>query len=71
VAGAFYTGTTSLAQKPLTIEVVQEAGGRFLVSTFPDGKVVREQIDPKAKREPRRPPRARIKRLDHTKRKRF
>jgi hypothetical protein len=33
--------------KPVSIEVVEEAGGRYVISTYPDGEVTRETVDPK------------------------
>jgi hypothetical protein len=43
--------------KPVSIEVVEEAGGRYVISTYPDGEVTRETVDPK--KIPIRRPRAR------------
>ena len=64
-----------MPQKPVSIEILDESGGRFLVTTFPDGKVVRVLIDQTPKpgaRKFRRPYQvSRVKRLDYTKKKRF
>jgi hypothetical protein len=61
-----------MARTPIHVVVVDEPDGRFVVSTFADGEIVRTLVDPNKKptRRPRRPmTRARIK--DHTRRKRF
>jgi hypothetical protein len=49
--------------KPVSVEVVEEAGGRFVISTHADGEIVREAVVPKKApiRRPRRP-RQRLKR---------
>jgi hypothetical protein len=62
------------APKPVSIEVHDEPGGRFVVATFADGEVVRTLVDPdeKPKRKPRKPyARASSKKIDRTRRKRF
>jgi hypothetical protein len=61
-----------LAKPPVSIVVVEEAGERFIESTYANGETVRTRVDPKKKatRRPRRPQtRARVK--DHTRNKRF
>jgi hypothetical protein len=61
-------------KKAVSIQVVEEAEGRFVVLTFADGEVVREMVDlkKKATRRPRRP-QARITahRMDRTRKKTF
>jgi hypothetical protein len=34
---------------PLSIEIVDEADGRFMICTFADGEVLRELVVPKSK----------------------
>ena len=63
-----------MPKKPLSIEIVDAPDGRFIVTTFPDGKVERKMIDQEAKPGARRfgPYQvSRVKRLDYTKKKRF
>jgi hypothetical protein len=61
-----------MSRKPVRVVVQDEADGRFVILTYPNGDVVRQLVDPKKKpiRKPRRP---RIKlgleRLDKTRRK--
>ena len=59
---------------PVSIEVVEEAEGRFVVTTFPDGEVVRRPVDPRAKprRKPRKPyARAYSEKINKTRKKRY
>ena len=61
-------------RKPVSIEVVDEADGRFVVSTYADGTVDREAVDPtkKATRKPRRPQRRlKTEQMDRTRRKSY
>ncbi len=61
-------------RKPVGIEVVEDAEGRFVVSTYADGEVVREAVDTarKALRQPRRPQRKlNSERMNRTKKKSF
>jgi hypothetical protein len=46
-----------MSRKPIKIEIVEEADGRFIVRTFADGAVEREPIVrlPRKKRYPPRP----------------
>ena len=53
--------------KPRNIEVVDDAGGRFVVETYADGEVVRKNQNEVPRRKPRKPfARARIPSLDST-----
>jgi hypothetical protein len=59
---------------PISIEIVEEAEGRFVVTTFPDGEVVRRLVDPRAKprKKPRKPyARAYSEKIDKTRKKRY
>jgi|GEM_PF-4198356 len=59
---------------PLSIEVVDEAEGRFVIFTYANGDVVRKAVDPNRKpaRRPRRPPtKLNSDRMDRTWKKRF
>ncbi len=61
-----------MAKLPIDVVVVDGPKGRFVVSTFADGEIVRTLVDPHKKptRRPRRSmTKARIK--GHTRRKRF
>jgi hypothetical protein len=61
-------------RKPVTIEVHDEGGERFIVSTFADGEVIRNLVNPaeKPKRKPRKPyARAYSEKIDRTRRKGF
>jgi hypothetical protein len=44
-------------KKPISIEVVDQGEGRFVVSTYAGGEIVREAVDAtkKPRRQPRRP----------------
>jgi len=44
-----------MAKKPVNIEVIEENGERFLLTTYNDGTLVRCRVDPnqKPKRKPR------------------
>jgi hypothetical protein len=58
--------------RPHSIEVCEERGERFVVTTYPAGSVVRKAVDPneRPKRKPRKPiARARTESLDKTRRK--
>jgi hypothetical protein len=56
--------------KPLSIQIADEADGRFIIRTFADGKVVREPVVPKVQtRRPRKP--MQKAGLDRTRKKRF
>ena len=61
-------------RKPVSIEVVDEADGRFVISTYADGAVVRDAVDrtKKPARKPRRPQRKlKTDRMDRTRRKSY
>jgi hypothetical protein len=59
-------------RQPLSIEVVEEAGVRFVVYEYANGEIVRDQVDPTKKREPQyRRFKPRSKSLDRTRKKRF
>jgi hypothetical protein len=61
-------------RKPISVEVKDEADGRFVILTYANGDVVRELVDPKKKptRRPRRPPtKLGLEGLDKTRRKRI
>jgi len=61
-------------KKPVSIEVVDEADGRFVIFTYADGTVVREVVDrgKKPTRKPRRPQRnLKTDRIDRTRRKSY
>jgi hypothetical protein len=61
-------------RKPVSVVVVEETEGRFLVLTYADGTVAREAVDPKRKpaRRPRRPPQRLIgDRLNRTRQKSY
>ena len=62
-----------MSKKPISVEVRDEADGRFVILTYANGDVVREFVDPR-KKPTRRPHRPRLKvgseRLDKTGRKR-
>ena len=47
-----------MSRKPISVEVKDEADGRFVILTYANSDVVRERVDPKKKptRRPRRPP---------------
>jgi hypothetical protein len=57
---------------PISVQVVEEAAGRFVITTFPDGEIVRTLVDPNKKpaRRPRRPF-TKVKTVDFTRKKRF
>ena len=56
----------------ISIEVVEEAGERFVVYQYADGERLREKIHPVKLQESRRKRRFRTKlSLDHTRKKRF
>jgi hypothetical protein len=62
-----------LKKKPVSVEVRDEADGRFVILTFANGDVVRKLVDPEMKppRQPRRPPtKLGLELLDKTRRKR-
>ena len=46
-----------MSKKPVNIEVIEEGGERFVLTTYNDGQVVRCRVDPnqKPKRKPRKP----------------
>jgi len=61
-----------MARKPLSAEVIQEGGQRFVETIFDDGEIVRTLVDPTKKptRRPRKPiARARV--IDYTRKKRI
>jgi hypothetical protein len=61
-------------RKPISVEVKDEADGRFVILTDANSDVVRERVDPKKKptRRPRRPPtKLGLEALDKTRRKRI
>jgi hypothetical protein len=63
-----------MSRKPVSIEVQDEADGRFVVLTYANGEVVRRLIDPDKKptRKPRRPPtKLGLDRFDKTRKKRI
>lgn len=63
-----------MSRKPISIEVKDEAGGRFVIRTYANNEVIRERVDPKKKpsRRPRRPPvKLGLEGLDQTRRKRI
>jgi hypothetical protein len=62
-----------MRRKPVTFEVVDEASGRFVVATYPDGEIIRTAVSmKKPARKPRRPlHRLRTDQLDRTKKKKF
>ena len=58
--------------KPESIEVVENAEGRFVIATYPDGEVVMKPVDPneRQRRKPRKPfARARTDFLNKTRKK--
>jgi hypothetical protein len=60
--------------RPRSIEVVEEAGERFVIATYADGSFVRKLVDrnERPRRKPRKPiARARTESLDKTRRKRI
>jgi hypothetical protein len=64
----------AMSRKPISVEVKDEADGRFVILTYANGDVVRERVDPKKKpaRRPRRPPvKLGFEGLDKTRRKRI
>jgi hypothetical protein len=63
-----------VSRKPISVEVKDEADGRFVILTYANSDVVRERVDPKKKptRRPRRPPtKLGLEGLDKTRRKRI
>ena len=57
-------------KKPVSIEIVHEEAASFVVSTYADGKIVREPIvRKKARRKPFRPQRRLT--MDRTRKKQF
>ena len=63
-----------MRRKPVSVEVRDEADGRFVIITYANNDVVREFVDPKKKptRKPRRPPtKVGLEGLDKTRRKRI
>jgi hypothetical protein len=63
-----------MTKKPVSIVVVDEPNGRYVVSTSADGEVMKKLVDPKAKprRRPRKPyAKATTDLLDKTRKKRF
>jgi hypothetical protein len=61
-------------RKPISVEIRDEADGRFVILTYANNDVVRERVDPKKKptRGPRRPPtKLGLERLNKTRRKRI
>jgi hypothetical protein len=63
-----------VSRKPISVEVRDEADGRFVILTYANNDVVRERVDPKKKptRRPRRPPTSLgLEALDKTRRKRI
>ena len=59
---------------PVSIEIVEEPGGRFVISTYADGDVVREAVDTtrKPKHRPRRPmQKLNTERMNRTRKKSF
>ena len=46
-----------MARKPVSIEVVQQEGERYVVLTYANGNIERRRVQPerKARRRPRRP----------------
>jgi hypothetical protein len=63
-----------VSRKPISIEVKDEADGRFVILTYANSDVVRRLVDLKKKpsRRPRRPPtKLGLERLDKTRRKRI
>jgi hypothetical protein len=63
-----------MSRKPVTVEVRDEADGRFVILTYANGDVVRRVVDPKQKptRQPRKPPtKLKQEQLDKTRRKRI
>ena len=63
-----------MARKPISIEIVEENGARFVTRTYADGAEVRAPVDP-SKRATRRPRmrqlRVKSDRMDKTRRKRI
>jgi hypothetical protein len=63
-----------VSRKPISVEVKDEADGRFVIRTYANNEVIRERVDPKKKptRRPRRPPtKLGLEVLDKTRRKRI
>jgi hypothetical protein len=63
-----------MAKKPTSIEVVDDAEGRFVITTLESGEVIRKQVDLEAKprRKPRRPyARAYSDKMNKTRKKRY
>jgi hypothetical protein len=63
-----------VARKPVSIEIIEEDGSRFVIRTYADGAEVRAPVDPskKATRRPRmRQHRLKSDRMDKTRRKRI
>jgi hypothetical protein len=65
-------GDKLMPRTPVSIEVVEDAEVRFVITTFSDGTVDRKAVDPnqKRRRRPRRPI-AKATIVDRTRRKRF
>ncbi len=63
-----------MARKPISIEIVEKGGSRFVIRTYADGSEDRAPVDPskKATRRPRRRQhRLKSDRMDKTRRKRI
>jgi hypothetical protein len=62
-----------MTRKPVSIEVVDEASGRFVIATYGDGEIVRTAVTKKKPaRRPRRPlQRLRTEQMDRTRKKRI
>jgi hypothetical protein len=63
-----------VSRKPISVEVKDEADGRFVVLTYANSDVVRARVDPnkKSTRRPRRPTtKLGLEGLDKTRRKRI
>ena len=63
-----------MRRKPISVEIKDEADGRFVILTYANSDVVRERVAPKKKptRRPRRPPaKLGLGGLDKTRRKRI
>ena len=67
-------GVAREKEKPVSIKVLDEADGRFVILTYADGAVVREAVDPKKRpaRRPRRPQQTlKAERMDRTRKKSY
>ena len=65
-------GLSEMTKKTLLfVEIVEEQGARFLISSYSDGEVVREAVVPKKARPPRLGLRPALRIKDYTRKKKF